>query len=90
MPQTSPPISEEVVLAVSDAEGTPPTDLPALNDSIDIDALDDLLDSRPAPAAPDSAPDSDFVVRFTYSNSLITIRGDGSINVAPGASVSRY
>ena len=86
MPQSSPPISEEVVLAVSDAEDTPPTALPALNDTIDIDALDDLLDSRPAPAA----TDSEFIVRFTYSNSLITIRGDGSINVAPGASVSRY
>lgn len=74
--QTS--VTESVVTAVADAEDTNPVELPPLYHTIDTDALDAMF----APQRGFRA-DSTRELSFHYSNSVVTIDGDQSIDVAP-------
>lgn len=63
---------------MADAEGTAPVDLPPLHDVVETDALDRLF------AAPlDDGARSSLELCFYYSDSIVTVRGDGTIDVAP-------
>lgn len=70
--------TESVVVAVADAEDTNPVELPPLYNVIDTDALDAMFAPEPG-----SGADSTRELCFHYSDSVVTIDGDGSVNVAP-------
>ena len=58
-----------IVEEVADIEGSRPLDLPPLNDSIDVDSLEQLIGSL----------DRFATVQFTYCQYRITVTGDGTI-----------
>ncbi|PSP78477.1 hypothetical protein BRC81_08010 [Halobacteriales archaeon QS_1_68_20] len=70
-------ISEKVVEAVADAEGTSPLDLrPPLYRVVDPDALDKLFSP---PSLEHGQPDGE--VTFEYRGYEVTVRADGSVSV---------
>lgn len=69
--------TESVVTAVADAEDKNPVELPPLHDVIDTDALNAMFASEPGFRA-----DSTRELCFHYSNSVVTIDGDQSVDVA--------
>lgn len=70
-------ITERVVDAVAAAEDRDPIELPPLQDVIETDALDALFDTdRGAETAP-------IELCFCYSESIVTVHGDGAIDVTP-------
>lgn len=70
-------VSARVVDAVSAAEDRGPIELPPLHEVIETDALNALFDAeQDAGAKP-------LEVCFCYSESIVTVHGDGSIDVAP-------
>lgn len=68
--------SESVILAVSDATGTDPLQLPRLGDVVDPDALDDLFlaDSQ---WTDDSRGTEGGTVSFRFSGCDVTVHADG-------------
>jgi hypothetical protein len=62
------PPSLRVVRAVAAAEGVDPTDLPPLNDAVDVDALDRLA------GADGARPGVE--VRFAYAGRSVRVRDD--------------
>ncbi|QRV17800.1 hypothetical protein JMJ58_22475 (plasmid) [Haloterrigena salifodinae] len=62
-----------VVSAVAEAEGVDPVDLPPLYETIDPEALNDLLSSRD-----DSTVAT---VEFEYAGYAVTVRGEGMVTV---------
>jgi len=76
-------VCEAVVLAVADAEGVNPDDLPlSLYDVIDPDALESLFDDA------EHAAESNLSITFTYDDWDVHVYGDGEVSVIerPGAS----
>ena len=74
------PVSQTVVLAVAEATGEDPIELPPLYDTVDPDALNELFDS--------DAPGAERVdghVEFAYADCDVTVRADGRVTVAPAA-----
>ena len=71
-------VSEAVVVAVADAENTSPVELSPLHDVVETDALDRLF-----AATADDGSDPSIELCFYYSDSVVTVRGDGTIDVAP-------
>jgi len=68
---SEPPVSVAVVEAVSAAEGREQMSLPLLRDAVDPEALDTLCRTGETTT-----------VSFEYSDSRVTVDGDGSITVA--------
>lgn len=62
-----------VLEAVADSTNRDPTSMGALVDSVDTDALDSLLD--------DSRPDAQLSVTFEYEGVVVTVTGDGFIQL---------
>lgn len=79
--------TERVANAVADAEGRDPIDLPPLHNVIETDALDALFDpDQTAETAP-------IELCFCYSESIVTVHGDGSIDVSqrgPDTEATRF
>lgn len=71
-------VAESVVRAVAAAEDTSPVALPPLHHSIDADALDRLFVDDAG-----SDPGSTVELCFHYSNSVVTVDGDGDIDATP-------
>lgn len=68
--------SDEVLKAVSEAEDTPLTSLPALSDVINSDALNALFESR-------DETDGDVQVSFMFSASVVSLDYGDSIHIKP-------
>ncbi|UPV74027.1 hypothetical protein M0R89_15995 [Halorussus limi] len=71
----SPP-SEAVVLAVADARGCDPLDLPPLNGALDPDALDSLFGDRVSGRARTGGR-----VTFEYADCTVTVTGTRDVFV---------
>lgn len=67
--------SEAVAEVVASAEESTPTQLPPLYESIDPDALDQLVSGD---SPPDSSP---LVVQFSHAGWNVFVRGDGTIRL---------
>jgi len=67
-------LTERIVEATTDVAGADALDLPPLYDAVDPDALEALYD-RDGVDGPE--------VEFTYAGCGVTVRGDGSVSVAP-------
>lgn len=65
-------LSTDIVLAVSEASGSEPTDLPPLNKVIDGDALDQLFAGKTQGNGTDQ-------VSFNYNGYRVTVYRDGEI-----------
>lgn len=65
------PVSIRVVNQLADAQGLDPKDLPPLTHTIDLEALDTLIDSVP----------SDATVSFSVDGYDVTVTGDGTVNL---------
>lgn len=65
--------AEAVVEAISNLEGVEPTDLPPIYESVDVDALDRVVEHRR------DHPSSTVGVCFTYYGWNVFLRGDGRI-----------
>lgn len=72
-------VSEEIISAVATTKGTDPTELEALYESIDPDALDTLYD-RPG----DGRGRTSLRVEFTYCGCEVSVARDGSVTVSEG------
>jgi len=64
--------SERVVGTVADAEDAEPTELPALYEAIDPDALDSLVESS----------DDDLCIGFECCGYEITVKGEETVEIA--------
>lgn len=64
-------VSIRVVDQLADAQGLDPKDLPPLTHTIDLEALDTLIDSVP----------SDATVSFSVDGYDVTVTGDGTVNL---------
>lgn len=64
-------VSIRVVNQLADAQGLDPKDLPPLTHTIDLEALDTLIDSVP----------SDATVSFSVDGYDVTVTGDGTVNL---------
>lgn len=62
-------IALTILEEVADAEQSRSLDLPPLNDAIDVDSLEQLIDSF----------DQFETIQFTYCHYRITVKGDGTI-----------
>ena len=74
------PISQTVVLAVAEATGDDPMELPPLYDTIDPDALNKLFGDRI-----DGAERLGGSFEFSYAGCEVTVRADGTVDVVPAA-----
>lgn len=72
---TDRPLGEAVVQAVADLEGVDPMALPSLHDSVEPDALDQLVSHR------SSDSNATLAVMFTYAGWNVFVRGDGTVVV---------
>ena len=77
------PVSQTVVLAVAEATGEDPMELPPLYDTVDPDALNNLFEDRI-----DGAERLGGNFEFAYAGCDVTVRADGSVNVVPTADPS--
>jgi hypothetical protein len=68
---TDDPASIQVVYQLADAQGLDPKDLPPLTRTIDLEALDNFIDSAP----------SDATVSFSVDGFNITVLGDGTVRL---------
>ena len=68
-----------LVKALSEAEGTDPTDLPPLYESVDGEALSSFLDRS------ENGTTSDSFFSFTYENWNVFVRADGQIRICDGS-----
>ncbi|WP_458188212.1 HalOD1 output domain-containing protein [Haladaptatus sp. NG-WS-4] len=64
-------MSYRVVVAVADEAGTRTIDLPPLYESIEPDALDELVERG----------DSNLVVSFPFAGHEVVVRGDGTVEI---------
>lgn len=71
------PVSEAVIQAVSEFESRPPTALPSLYDSVDIDAVDSLC-VRQA----DGTPKYACRLTFPYSDSYVVVDTCGWLGIS--------
>ena len=74
------PVSQTVVLAVADATGDDPMELPPLYDTVDPDALNELFDPSTGGAVGRSGR-----VEFTYAGCDVTVHADERVAVSPVA-----
>lgn len=70
------PPSVRIVEAVAAETGRDAIELPPLHDYVDSDAVDSLL-------ATDANADASLHLEFSYADALVTVRGDGSVEVEP-------
>jgi hypothetical protein len=71
-------LGSTIVLAIVEAEGVGPTELPPLYEVVDVDALEQLLFGSPHGTG---GKGSDGTVRFQYVDYLVRVDGDGWIQV---------
>lgn len=69
-------VSHEVLMAVSAAENTPLQSLPLLSDVVDLNALDELFESRDETDGIES-------VSFVFSDSFVSITYEDHIHIEP-------
>lgn len=69
------PLAVTLIDAIAAAEGVKPTELPPLNEKIDLDALTQLLDTHSGTA------DTMATFGFQYGSWNIFVRADGRIQV---------
>lgn len=72
-------IINSIAEQVARREGTSPTGLTPLYDVVDPDALQRVIDS---------AADADVRVELTYSGYVVTVAGDGSVELRPTGDVA--
>ena len=72
-------VSEELLTTLLTINDADPTELEALADSVDPDALDTLFEARPNKARSDSV----IVAGFEYAGHTVVIRNDGTITIFP-------
>lgn len=72
-------VSEELLTTLITINDADPTDLEALTDSVDPDALDTLFEARPN----NTRSDSDISVGFEYAGHTVVIRNEGTITISP-------
>ena len=70
------PISTTIAQAIADITDTPVRELPPLGRTIDTDALDDLLRSRPGSPVP-----PDVRISFTYQRYRVIFDDSGIIRI---------
>jgi hypothetical protein len=70
-------VSYTLLCAVAEAEGCRPTDLPTLQDTLNVDALDAMFASKP-----DESPRFEGSLTFEYSDSLVSVRGTPSVTIS--------
>lgn len=75
-PDTDPSLSATVIAALADATGVSATELPPLNGSVDLDALNGLFADDPEDHA------GTVSVAFTVSDHLVTVTESGRVTVA--------
>lgn len=64
-------VSERIISETASIEGVDPTDLPPLYNSVDPDALEQMVESL----------DETCTIKFDYSGYSVTVTGDGSVSV---------
>ncbi|MFC6862824.1 HalOD1 output domain-containing protein [Halomicroarcula sp. GCM10025817] len=64
----------EIVEQFMKLDGCGLTELPPLQETIDVDALESLLTS---------ADDSDLIVQFEYNDATVSLTGEGSVIIHP-------
>lgn len=69
--ETAPSVA--VIEAVAATTGLEPTEMPPLQRTVDVEALDDLLRSR---------PDSSVRLSFEYAGMRVTVVGDGGVELS--------
>ncbi|NHN48424.1 hypothetical protein G9464_12585 [Halostella sp. JP-L12] len=74
------PVSQTVVLAVADATGDDPLELPPLFDTVDPDALDKLFADRI-----DGTERLGGRFEFAYAGCEVSVHADGTVDVVPVA-----
>ena len=74
------PVSQTVVLAVADATGDDPMELPPLYDTVDPDALNRLFEDRT-----DGTERLGGSFEFAYADCDVTVRADGTVNIVLAA-----
>jgi hypothetical protein len=70
-------VSYTLLCAVAEVEGCCPTDLPPLQDTLDMDALDALFSTET-----DKTPQCEGSLTFEYSDSTVTIWSDRSVTIS--------
>jgi hypothetical protein len=70
-------VSYTRLCAVAEAEGCRPTDLPILQETLDVDALDAMFASKPG-----EPPRFEGSLTFEYSDSLVSIRSTPSVTIS--------
>jgi len=70
-------VSYALLCAVAEVEGCRPADLPMLQDTLDVDALDAMFASKP-----DDSPRFEGSLTFEYSDSIVSIRGTPSVTIS--------
>jgi hypothetical protein len=70
--------TEAIVLALAEAAGVDPTDLPPLYEAIDTVAIDNLFDRH------GGAGDAEAILSFRVDTWNVFVRGDGRIRVCDG------
>lgn len=66
---------EAIILAITEASDVDPTELPPLQQSIDLDAINQLF------AGTSGTESGDAVLSFTFENWVVFVRADGTIRV---------
>jgi hypothetical protein len=69
------PVSIRVVERLADAEGLDPKDLPPLARTVDLEALDSLIESAA----------SDTTVSFSVDGYEVTVDGEGTVSLDPSS-----
>lgn len=70
-------VSYTLVCAVAEVEGCRPTDLPLLQDTLDVDALNAIFAPKP-----DDSPRFEGSLTFEYSDSFVSIRSTPSVTIS--------
>lgn len=74
------PINTRIVMAVAEAKGVDPLDLPSLHDCIDPDAIEAFFGTDQNGA---EANESVSELRFSYAGQEVSVRPGGQVTVGP-------
>ncbi|AXG06938.1 hypothetical protein DU500_11155 [Haloplanus rubicundus] len=70
-------VSYTLLCTVAEVESCRPTDLPVLQDTLDVDALDAMFASKS-----DESPRFEGSLTFEYSDSIVSIRSTPSVTIS--------
>jgi hypothetical protein len=71
------PVSDTLLYIVAEVEGCSPTELPPLQETVDVDALDALFAVKTS-----DTPLLNRSLTFDYSDSSVTVRSDRAVTVS--------